>query len=122
MGACFHNVRMPVASIQVDFQSTDYKHIRKKYIVDSHVLGFGNFGKVFLASHANNPEFKVAIKTIQKSQVKDSLELIKQEINILSHLDHPNIIKYYETFESPQYIYLVMELCSGTELIDYITE
>ena len=86
------------------------------------MLGAGNFGKVFLAHNAANPDFKVAIKTIAKSKIENDIESIKQEIKILSRLDHPNIIKYYETFESPNYIYLVMELCDGGELFERITK
>jgi len=49
------------------------------------------------------------------------LHVIRDEIKILSSLDHPNIIKYYETYESPNYIYLVMEYCQGGELFDKLT-
>merc|ERR1719191_484568 len=37
-------------------------------------------------------------------------------------MDHPNILKLYETFEDHKYIYLIMELCTGGNLIDRITE
>ena len=40
----------------------------------------------------------------------------------MSTLDHPNIIKYHETFESPKYIYIVMEYCEGGELFERITK
>jgi calcium-dependent protein kinase len=33
-------------------------------------------------------------------------------------LDHPNVIKLYETFEDSDNIYLVLELCTGGELYD----
>ena len=37
-------------------------------------------------------------------------------------MDHPNIVKYYETYEDDRFIYLVMELCPGGELIEKITD
>jgi calcium-dependent protein kinase len=37
-------------------------------------------------------------------------------------MDHPSIIKLYETFEDHHNIYLVMELCQGGQLYDRITE
>ena len=52
----------------------------------------------------------------------NNLEVLKDEIKILSSLDHPNIVKYYETYESPNYLYLVMEHCQGGELFKKLTE
>ena len=40
----------------------------------------------------------------------------------MASLDHPNIVKYYETYESPNYLYLVMEHCQGGELFKQLTE
>ena len=44
----------------------------------------------------------------------------KTEIEILRNLDHPHIIKLFETYEDERKIYLVMELCEGGELFDNI--
>jgi calcium-dependent protein kinase len=50
-------------------------------------------------------------------RIKD-LDRLKREIAIMRVLDHPNIVKLIETFEDRRSIYLVMELCSGGELLD----
>ena len=48
------------------------------------------------------------------------MKLIMREVAILSNLDHPNIVKYFETYEDKKYLYLVTEYCSGGELFDKI--
>ena len=87
----------------------------------SHVLGAGAFGKVFLSSNLSDPSFKVAIKVLNKRKLKNNINFIKEEVKILTKLDHPNIVKYYETYEDHKYLYLVMEYCSGGELFDKIS-
>lgn len=64
----------------------------------------------------------MAIKTIVKKKLAATLDPLKDEIKTLASLDHPNIVKYYETYESPTYLYLVMEYCQGGELFKYLTE
>ena len=36
---------------------------------------------------------------------------------MLKKVDHPNIVKYFETYENEAFLYLVMELCAGGELL-----
>ena len=55
-------------------------------------------------------------------KIKDELEAIKEEVAILTKLDHPNIVKYYETYEDDKNIYLVMEYIGGGELFDKIAQ
>ena len=45
-----------------------------------------------------------------------------KEINILSTLDHPNVIKTYEYFIDNRFIYIVTEYLSGGELFDKIKQ
>jgi len=64
---------------------------------------------------------QVAIKVLNKNKLKDHLEAIKEEVSILTKLDHPNIVKYYETYIDEKYIYLVMEYINGGELFEKIS-
>ena len=43
------------------------------------------------------------------------------EVTTLNDLDHPNIVKYFETYNDHKYIYLVMEYIKGKQLFDKIT-
>jgi serine/threonine protein kinase len=45
---------------------------------------------------------------------------IKREIAVMKLLKHPNIVKLHEVLESPQNIYLIIELITGGELFDKI--
>ena len=47
--------------------------------------------------------------------------MLREEINILYKLDHPNIVNYFETYDDKKFLYLVMEYVKGMELFDKIT-
>jgi len=81
-------------------------------------LGSGGFSRCLQVKNKTTGNL-YACKEIQKSKMSD-LEGFKYEISILIKLDHPNIIKLYEIYETPEYFYLIMELCSGGELFDRI--
>ena len=59
---------------------------------------------------------------MNKSKLKDHLDAIQEEVGILTKLDHPNIVKYYETYVDEKYIYLVMEYIDGGELFEKIAQ
>lgn len=73
------------------------------------------------ATERKNAKIVRAVKIIPKSKVKDRARF-DSEIDVMKTLDHPNIIKLYETFEDSKCIYLVMDMCTGGELFDKITE
>ena len=51
---------------------------------------------------------------------EEGMQQLRQEIYIMCQLDHPNIIRLEEVYESHSEIYLVQELCLGGELFDRV--
>ena len=97
--------------------------LKQNYHIDAKtkVLGVGAFGRVFQTYNKFNPDHLVAIKVLDKQKLKDNIDCIMEEVAILNQLDHPNIVKYYETYDDQKYIYLVMEYIHGYQLFEMIT-
>ncbi|XP_060223059.1 serine/threonine-protein kinase 33 isoform X2 [Meriones unguiculatus] len=80
------------------------------------ILGQGSFGMV---SEAIDKETgaKWAIKKVNKEKAGSSaVKLLEREVNILKSVKHKHIIHLEQVFETPQKMYLVMELCEDGEL------
>ena len=56
---------------------------------------------------------------IRKANVRN-YERFKNEIDIMKKLDHPNIVRLYDSFEDIKNVYLVLEICVGGELYEGI--
>lgn len=99
--------------------------LKSKYSV-KYEIGRGNFAEVRLAVNRETKE-RVAVKIIRVQDDED-YKNIKQEVEILGKLDHPNIIRLHEIFESKdkaknvKKVYIVMELVTGGELFDRIVD
>lgn len=52
--------------------------------------------------------------------MRDQFYLVLRELDILTQLDHPNIIRVFEEYEDDQYYHFVMEYSSGGELLERI--
>ncbi|CDW88495.1 protein kinase domain containing protein [Stylonychia lemnae] len=85
-------------------------------------LGRGSFAIVRSAINKKTGE-KVAIKIIDRQSLEEEDEIALQtEVDILSQIDHPNVVKLYEIFDDKDCMYLVLELMTGGELFDRIVE
>ena len=86
-------------------------------------LGGGHFGTVRKAFRRSDKEpyhyFAIKSISIKNMTQKDYDDLVK-EVDIISNLDHPNIIKFYETYHDECFFHIVMELCKGKEVFDNI--
>lgn len=95
------------------------------------LLGEGSFAKVYLANRKETGS-KYAVKTLSKevllSKPKGKQALVN-EIEVMYEIDHPNIIRLHEIYESKDSLYLVCEyipgqtlnafLCSSTEFLTH---
>ncbi|CDW77080.1 protein kinase domain containing protein [Stylonychia lemnae] len=86
------------------------------------LVGQGAFGSVQRAIHRTSRSV-VAIKSYEKNKLmsdqyrRDSL---KKEIEILKKLDHPNIIKLYDSIDTGIKVNLIMEYVQGRSLYSFL--
>ncbi|GAB6019148.1 hypothetical protein CHUAL_000767 [Chamberlinius hualienensis] len=80
-------------------------------------LGKGKFGNVYLAREKAS-RFVVALKVLFRSQlIKAGVEhQLRREIEIQSHLRHPNILRLYGYFYDDLRVYMILEYASSGEL------
>jgi len=115
------DLRNNIVHIEVPFG----KPIEEVYdgVHDGKILGSGISGTVRLCSHKSTG-IKYAVKCLDLDQIEsdEGLQQLRDEIGIMCQLDHPNIIRLEEVYESYNEIYLVQELCTGGELFDRLDE
>jgi len=90
------------------------KQNRKKFHLLSRYGKKPNAPSIVISQSLNK---RYALKSITLSRISPAfISELKNEISILKTLDHPNIVKAYEVYESKRNIELVMENCSGGDL------
>ena len=90
------------------------------YIIER-TLNESKYSKVVLAKHKLINE-QVTIKILSKSKLNSTKHIIRiqNEIKILESVNHPNLLKLYQTLEDSDNYYLVTKLADGGELFDSI--
>lgn len=89
--------------------------VTAKYDIKA-LIGRGSFSRVVRVEHRMTKQ-PYAIKMIDRIQGK---EVFEAELNVLRRVRHCYIIQLVEVFETPDKVYMVMELATGGELFDRI--
>ncbi|KAF7955309.1 uncharacterized protein EAE97_000568 [Botrytis byssoidea] len=132
----FHQPRSRTTS-HMPLPDIEIKYFKDRYTISNHVLGSGIAGEVFLANNVGNSK-QVACKVIKISPSRraysishDSTGLSQQydtdlarkshlrEVEILSKLNHPNIIRIERAFLSNDRLYMFTELAAAGDLYTY---
>lgn len=119
-----HSYKSQTIQAKVASKMQGVHELKMNYKIEDRqiVLGSGAFGKVFLSNSIHNKDLYVAIKVLDKDKLKYDLGLVMAEVAVLNKLDHPNIVKYIETYNDYKFIYLVMEYIKGKQLFKYLAE
>eukprot|EP00755_Sulcionema_specki_P035051 Sspe_Gene.104156::Locus_80073_Transcript_6_6_Confidence_0.364_Length_1515::g.104156::m.104156/K08794/CAMK1; calcium/calmodulin-dependent protein kinase I len=92
-----------------DYYNIDY---------DEPPLGKGSFGVV---RRARRRGVVYAVKCIDKRRLSSgSLHAVQSEVEVQQQLNHFNIVKVFDSFESADFVYIVMECMEGGPLLNAI--
>ncbi|CAK81987.1 unnamed protein product (macronuclear) [Paramecium tetraurelia] len=96
-------------TIQFNLQQK-YKIIKK--------IGEGSLFQVFKIKNKITG-FQYAVRIYDKAKLHSSnylLDLVKKQVTLLRQVDHQNLIKLYEIFESSNHLYVIQDLIEGGTL------
>lgn len=84
-------------------------------------IGTGSFGKVRLVKYKLNGQC-YAMKTLRKSEIirMKQVDHIMSEQHILSLVDHPFLVKMYDSFQDDTYLYMVLDFIIGGEVFSHL--
>uniref|UniRef100_A0A3Q3LSR2 NIMA related kinase 3 n=1 Tax=Mastacembelus armatus TaxID=205130 RepID=A0A3Q3LSR2_9TELE len=85
------------------------------------VIGEGSFGRALLVL-CNSNQKKYVVKEIQLPKNSSKLENWRREAILLSRMKHSNIVAFREAFEADDLLCIVMEYCSGGDLLQRIQQ
>eukprot|EP00930_Biecheleria_cincta_P081738 TRINITY_DN7102_c0_g1_i2.p1 TRINITY_DN7102_c0_g1~~TRINITY_DN7102_c0_g1_i2.p1 ORF type:complete len:1123 (+),score=282.30 TRINITY_DN7102_c0_g1_i2:253-3621(+) len=91
------------------------------------VLGEGSFGLVLYLKDCDpgsKDDSAYALKILSKEQLRETQQesMVQNERSVLNLLDSNFIVRLHNTYEDPNYVYLLLEVVMGGELFDIFTE
>jgi len=108
---------------KLDDDATDKEGITFSSFEILGTLGAGTFGKVFKVKLKSNGNI-YAMKVINKKYLikNQQLRYAVTECNVLKQLSHPFIIKLHYAFQTPDFLYMILDYCPGGDLSYHIVK
>lgn len=88
------------------------------YVVKSDVLGSGYNGPVKVVVHETTGKIFALKSFSKKDKSLTKLHMFQNEIAIFLRMDHPNVCKLIDIYDTPHTVHMIMEHCAGGELYD----
>ncbi|KAL9190435.1 hypothetical protein ACHAXT_007646 [Thalassiosira profunda] len=98
------------------FAAKKVSSVHNKYRIDPRLLGRGRNGSVRARTRKLDGE-RFAVKSINKTNTTVTPAGLAREISLLQQMDHPNIARLHDVYESTTYVHLALDLCTGGELL-----
>lgn len=109
-----------ISSCSEDYESkNEVENVDERYTMGEKI-GDGNFAIVRIGIRRETKQ-KHALKIIDKKKIVGKENMLKDEIRLMKACNHENIVKLYETLDTAFDVYLVMELVTGGDLFDEIS-
>ena len=104
-------------------ENNEYPNTLLSFYKYGRLIGQGAFGKVNIGLNVLTGRI-VAIKSFNKqtllNQGKENKEKILYETDLMRRLNHPNITKILELFETEKYILIILEYINGGNLFSFV--
>ena len=87
------------------------------------MAGKGTFGKVFKARKKDSGKI-YAMKVLQKDFLikRNYLKYAITECNVLKQNSSPYVIKMHYAFQTPDYLYMILDFCAGGDLAYHLKQ
>ena len=121
MGCCCKKKNPIYISNKEPLKTEEEQKITQNDFEKLKIIGKGSFGNVYLVRHIKTDKY-FAMKVLSKSIIKKREEedhTITERI-LLAKLNYPLIVKLHYCFQDKQYLYFVMDLIQGGNLLYHL--
>jgi len=114
-------VKVERTSYPIYEQPSVPKHFHLGMFEIGRALGKGKFGRVYLAKERSSG-YVCALKVLHKNEIQQGKveNQVRREIEIQSHLRHPNILQLFGHFHDSKRIFLILEFAGKGELYKHL--